>query len=51
MVGLRMDADEFAQCKAMAQAESRSAAQFALLMYRQGLAAWKKKQRGQKASR
>ncbi|MNU99238.1 hypothetical protein D3C71_893650 [compost metagenome] len=40
MVGLRMDTTEFEQCKAFAEADARSAGQFALLMYRRGLEAW-----------
>lgn len=33
-----MDTSEFEQCKALAEADARSAGQFALLMYRRGLA-------------
>jgi hypothetical protein len=40
MVGLRMDAEEFERCKAFAEADARSAGQFALLMYRRGLESW-----------
>ncbi len=40
MIGLRMEAEEFERCKAFAEADARSAGQFALLMYRRGLEAW-----------
>lgn len=40
MVGLRMDTEEFERCKAFAEADARSAGQFALLMYRRGLEIW-----------
>ena len=41
MVALRMDAPEIMECKQLAKAENRSAAQFAYLMYCRGLAAFK----------
>lgn len=40
MVGLRMDAEEYERCKEFAKADARSAGQWALLMYRLGVAAW-----------
>ncbi|WP_143277356.1 hypothetical protein [Bordetella genomosp. 9] len=48
MIGLRMESLEFEKCKRYAAADERSAAQFALLMYRRGLEAYEaecKKQR------
>lgn len=38
MIGLRMDPPELNECKQYAVADNRSAAQFALMMYRRGLA-------------
>lgn len=46
MVGLRMDTLEFEQCKALAEADARSAGQFALLMYRRGLADYQRETAG-----
>lgn len=40
MIGLRMDDAELTECKRLAAEDSRSAAQFALMMYRRGLAAY-----------
>lgn len=37
MIGLRMDPTELSECKQFAAADNRSAAQFALMMYRRGL--------------
>lgn len=37
MIGLRMDPAELSECKQFAAADNRSAAQFALMMYRRGL--------------
>ncbi|MNK84983.1 hypothetical protein D3C87_1048510 [compost metagenome] len=51
MVGLRMDAAEFEQCKALAEADARSAGQFALLMYRRGLEAWEAERGASRSAR
>lgn len=51
MVGLRMDAEEYERCKAFAEADARSAGQFALLMYRRGLEAWEAECKASRPSR
>ncbi len=38
MIGLRMSPADIEKCKTLAASEERSAASFALLMYRRGLA-------------
>lgn len=44
-IGMRMPEHEYLECQALAQQEDRSLSNFALMIYRQGLAAYKK-QRG-----
>lgn len=51
MVGLRMETAEYERCKAFAEADARSAGQFALLMYRRGLASWEAERESPKAHR
>lgn len=42
LVGLRMPGPEHDECKALAAKDDRSVAQFALMIYRLGLATYKK---------